>query len=158
MLVEKNKNTLGLSLPDKIFGLLSTSYSWGIPFYRVCDAIWNEDMLSFEQHYKRLDRGIRRLRDEGIDVEWKEMHLLLNQNAQSKKTQVQVTLTPTRPGDLFFKNLEKEKKTNFKREDVELFFDLSKSAAVKLCAAWTEQGWIEVEKSGRSSFYKTMEI
>lgn len=152
MKVERGKNSLGLSLPEKILSLLLAAGQGGVPFYRVCDAIY-DDLHSFGQHFKRLDQGLGRLRSDGIEVEWKDMHLHLIPNQKSAQYQAVVNLERTIPGGLFFKEVLRKNPARFSREEVEKYFSLSRSRAAALCQKWVEEGRLNTEKEGRSVFY-----
>jgi len=150
MVIEGRKNTLGLTLPQKILSLLLAGGEWGVPFYRACDAIWGEDLYSFGLHYKRLDQGLGRLRKSGLVVEWKDMHLQLIPNGKSAQYGLVVNLEETQPGGLFF---NKQNGIRFKREDVENYFSLSRNRAAVLCKKWVDEGRVSIKKEGRLVYY-----
>jgi len=153
MSVSKVKNTLGLDLPEKILANLLPAGEWGVPFYRMCDAIY-EDLYSFGQHYKRLDQGLGRLRAEGMKVEWKDMHLCWTPNQKSNQFQSTVNLHSRGEGGLFFEMISSKKDSRFTRVDVEGYFSLSRSRAASLCQKWVEANLLTVEKEGRAVFYR----
>lgn len=143
----RTHHELGLSVSDRLHALLICGGPYGVPQFRAYEHLWPDAVLAFQQHRKRLEQAVLTLRREKIDVIWRDFHLKLGPG--DRTTCLWSSRAPV-PGLVFL-----EEAREFRRDDVERFFSISKRSANELLQLWEKSRLVALEGKGPSRRYRS---
>lgn len=148
-----NKKILNLSLIQKMVALLSRAGKYQISRNRLIETLWPNELFSASALDLRLKNLIFEGRALGYKIECDDGSMSIRQSFENPKVIFYPNLSIR--GFLF---LLEQQDSNFKRLDVEKYFNISKKYALQLLKDWKDRKLVLESQNSVSCYRCTKEV